>query len=219
MNVLVIGGGMTGFETARILRKHNIDVKIIEIKEKTCENISERLPNVKIFCGDARIPDVLEASGIKESEVLIAVTDDQATNVLIGNLAKIYGVKRILVRVREPQFKEACKKMGIEELIDPAEIVAQYIMAHLRGFELVKLIEQIITYADVMAIKVSKDSPYLNKHIRDIKFPKNNHLIAIFRREKVEIPEHNIKLQEHDVLFFLHLKSLKDSITEFIHHM
>lgn len=207
---------MTGFEIAQILSHHGIHVHVVEEKEKTCEEISEQLKAVDIFCGDAKIPRVLEESGIKEADVVIAVTDNQATNVLVGSLAKVYNTKRILVRVRDPTFKEACRKLGIDEIIDTAIITAQYVMAHLRGFGLVELIENIVNEADVLSTTVTKDSPYYHKRINDIKFPDGNHLIAIFRGTKVEIPEHNIKLQENDKLFFIHLKTLKESLGKFV---
>ncbi len=176
--------------------------------------MSDHLSIVKIFCGDAKIPHVLENSGIKTADVVIAVTDDQATNILVGNLAKVYNVKRVIIRVRDPSFKEACKKLGIEEILDPAYVTAQHIMAHLRGFEFVELIERIVANADVITINVDKDAKYLNKHVNEIKFPEGNHLIAIFRGDKIEIPEHNLKLREDDKLIFIHKKTLKESIKE-----
>jgi trk system potassium uptake protein TrkA len=217
MHVLIVGGGTTGYELARLLIRHEMRVHIVETKEKICEEISELLPNTKIFCGDAKIPHVLEAAGIKEADVVIAVTDDQATNILVGNLAKVYDVKRVLVRVRDPPFQEACRKLGVDEIIDPAIITAQHIMAHLRGFELVELIEKLVEGADVIARDVLKDSEYYHKHINDIKFPVATHLIAIFRGDKVEIPESNMKLRENDKLIFIHKKTLKESIAEFFH--
>ncbi len=216
MKVLIIGGGSTGFELAQLLIKHDIHVYILEHNEKICEELSEQLQTVKIFCGDAKVPHVLESSGIKEADVVIAVTDDQATNILVGNLAKVYNVKRIIVRVRDPPFKEACRKLGIEEIIDPANITAHYILAHLRGFELVELIEKIIQDADVVTITITKDSKYYHKHVNEIKFPSGNHLIAIFRGDKVEIPENNVKLYENDKLIFIHKKTLKESLTKFL---
>ncbi|MHA1360320.1 MAG: potassium channel family protein [Candidatus Helarchaeota archaeon] len=194
MNVLIIGGGTTGYELAQLLIKHDIQVHILECVEKTCEEISELLPNAKIFCGDAKMPHVLEASGIKKMDVVIAVTDDQSTNILVGNLARVYNVKRILIRVRDPSYKEACKKLGIEEIIDTAIITARHIMAHLRGFELVELIEKFIEGADVFVIKIEKDSEYYHKRMDTIKFPDETHLIAVFRDEKVEIPDYKMRV-------------------------
>lgn len=215
MKVLIIGGGNTGFEIAKLLLKHDIHVNIIELKQQTCESLSEQL-STQIICGDAKIPHVLEAAGINEVDVVIVVTNDQATNILVGSLAKVYNTKRILVKARDPSYIEACKKLGIEEIIDPAVLTAQYIMAHLRGFDLVETIEKIIDSADVITLEVTKDSEYYHKRIKDLSFPNGNHLIAILREKAIEIPENTVKLQENDKLIFLHKKTLKESLAKAI---
>lgn len=148
-------------------------------------------------------------------DVLIAVTNDQATNVLVGTLAKNYEIKRILVRVRDPSYIEVCKKIGIEEIIEPAVISAQYIMAHLRGLELVNTIEKIIKVADVITTNITKESKYHHKRISEIIFPRGSHIIAIIRENEIKIPETNLKLREHDKIVLIHKKTLKESLTKF----
>ncbi|MHA1312110.1 MAG: potassium channel family protein [Candidatus Helarchaeota archaeon] len=214
MKVLVIGGGQTGYEISRILMKHDIYVYMIEKDEKTCAQLSEGLSS-HIICGDAKDPQVLESAGIKSADVVIAVTENQSTNILIGCLAKIYKVKRILVRVRDPIYIESCKKLGLTEIIDPALITAQYLMAYLRGLELVEVINKIISFADVISIKISKDSKYFHKHINEISFPKGTHILVIVRENKVVLPESNIVVQENDKIILLHKKTLKESISKF----
>ena len=214
LKVLIVGGGTTGFELAKLLLTHDVHVNILEANKQTCEEISDQL-SAQIFCGDAKIPHVLESAGIGTTDVIIAVTESEATNVLVGSLAKIYNIKRILVRVRDPAYIEACEKLGINEIIDPATLTAQYILAHLRGLELVEIIEKIINSADVISFDVTKDSKYHNKHLNEIPIPNGNHLFVIIRGNTVIIPEQTTKLHENDKLIFMHKKSLKESISKF----
>jgi trk system potassium uptake protein TrkA len=68
MNVLIIGGGTTGFELAKLLLTHDIHVTILERNTRTCEELSEQL-NAPIFCGDAKVPHVLESAKIGSADV------------------------------------------------------------------------------------------------------------------------------------------------------
>jgi trk/ktr system potassium uptake protein len=215
LKVLIIGGGTTGYELGKLLLQHDIHVHILEQDKHVCEVLSEQIP-AEVFCGDAQLPHHLEEAGIQEVDVVVAVTNNEATNLLIATLAKVYKVNRILVFVRDPAFIEVCQKIGITEIIDTAHITAQYILAHLRGFELVQIIEKIIQHADVISLLIDQNSQYCNEHIKDISFPNGNHLFVIIRDNAVEIPESNTKLQEGDKLIFIHKKTLKESLAKFL---
>jgi trk system potassium uptake protein TrkA len=215
LKVLIVGGGTTGFELAKLLLEHDIHVHLLEQDKHVCEVLSEQIP-AEVFCGDAKVPHHLEEAGIKDVDVVIVVTNNEATNLLIATLANVYKVNRVLVFVRDPNYIEVCQKIGITEIIDTAHISAQYILAHLRGFELVQIIEKIIQNADVISLDIDKDSPHCNEHIKNINFPSGDHLIAILRDNSIEIPESNTKLQEADKLIFIHKKTLKESLAKFL---
>ncbi|MHA1238708.1 MAG: potassium channel family protein [Candidatus Odinarchaeia archaeon] len=213
MRVLIIGGGNTGRETARILSAHGMKVTLLDLKAEICERLSEDI-DAEIFCGDALEPEVLENIDIENADVLIALTNNDHTNILTAMLAKSYGVKRIMIKVKDPTYAHACKKLRVGEIINPASIVASAIDGKLHGFDIFQLIETLSTQIELKTETVSAKSKFNNLTIEQALRDLGAHIIAILREGKPIIPNLEMKIKIGDVIFYLYKKGLLESISE-----
>ena len=82
-NVLILGGGRIAFYLSRMLTLSGNGVKIIEIDEKKCEDLSEQLPKAVIIHGDGAQQELLMEEGLDSIDVLE----------LIVLLEKRYGIR------------------------------------------------------------------------------------------------------------------------------
>src|SRR5512135_3155943 len=104
MLVIIVGGGNTGSYLAGLLLEAGHRVKIIEERPPLLEKLQEELPAETIVTGDGSSPDVLQAAGIADAQVLAAVTGDDETNLVITSLARFeFGVPRTIGRVNNPK--------------------------------------------------------------------------------------------------------------------
>ena len=204
--VLIVGGGRTGEETALLLEKVGYNVSLIELTPERCEELSEKSPNVTIFCGDARLPSVLEHAGVKETDIFISLTNDDEVNALSAILAKNYGVNQVFVRLRDPSLVETCFKLGIENIINIPKIVAGIISMKLEGVDPLTVFNML---AGDVSIKVKSSNFFTGTtFVKDIDMPHERRVFALIRHghlhhKKVIVPSENEKITEKDEIFFI----------------
>lgn len=173
---------------------------LIESNLERCEVLSEDLGH-EVFCADGTLPSSLEEVGIKNTQIFLAVTDDDKTNVLCAMLAQSYKVPSIYARIKDPRWIEACERLGID-VIDPAQIMAYNIDARIRGNTFLEFLEEITEDAEFKMIRVPLDS---QKEQNIITFEKERHIhvIAIMRKGAFIVPSPEETVKPNDTLAVL----------------
>ena len=104
MNIIIIGGGKVGAYIAKLLLNDNYSVKVIENRKDVLDKLKKEIPEDNIVLGSGTEPNVLESSGITETDVVAAVTGADETNLVASTIAKFeFGVPRVIARVNNPQ--------------------------------------------------------------------------------------------------------------------
>ena len=79
MKVIIVGAGEVGFHIASHLARENKDVVVIDKDSAAIRRVSDNI-DVQVVIGSGSSPVVLKEAGIKEAEILLAVTDSDDTN-------------------------------------------------------------------------------------------------------------------------------------------
>jgi trk system potassium uptake protein TrkA len=90
--IVIVGGGTTGLALATSLDKTNINTKIIEKDSQRCLELAEKLEKVVVLNGDGTDRDFLLEENIADADLMVVITGDEETNVLISLLGKALGV-------------------------------------------------------------------------------------------------------------------------------
>jgi trk system potassium uptake protein len=135
MRVLILGAGIVGYTLAEQLSKEKHDIYVIEKDPKIIKVMNDNL-DLFASCGSGTSQNVLEAIGVQDMDLMISVTNSDEVNILSCLMASQYGVKKLVVRVKNPEYvaKHAIlekNNTGIDLFINPVSIV-------------VKMIEQLI---------------------------------------------------------------------------
>jgi len=203
--VLIVGGGRTGEETSLMLERAGYKVSLIELSPQRCEDLSEKCPSVTIFCGDSRLPSVLENAGVKETDIFIAVTDDDEVNALSAILAKNYGVQQNFVRLRDQALAETCFKLEIQNIINVPKIVAGIISMKLEGMDPISVFNMLVGN---VSIKIKPSKQFQGKKVKDIDMPHERRVFAIIRHghlhhRKIIVPSEDEEISEKDEILFI----------------
>ena len=106
MKVIICGAGKVGTSIARHLVDQNNDVTVIDQSSEDIKKINET-QDVKGIVGRATYPSVLENAGASESDMIIAVTRNDETNMIICQLASsLFNVSKKIARIRSKEFLE-----------------------------------------------------------------------------------------------------------------
>ena len=116
MEILIIGAGEVGFNIAERLSKENTDVVVIDSSEASLEKIKDSL-DISTVCGSGSNPKTLIDAGLKQAEMVIAVTDSDEVNMiacLIAGSQSNIPVK--IARIRNPEYSENTKILDKDHL-------------------------------------------------------------------------------------------------------
>src|SRR4030066_1887482 len=105
MKILIVGAGAVGFNLARQLSKEGHDISVIDKDQNMVDRITEKM-DVSAVLGMATSPSILEEAGIKNTDVVLAVTNSDEINIVTCILSYKYNVKTKIARIRNPEFSE-----------------------------------------------------------------------------------------------------------------
>jgi trk system potassium uptake protein TrkA len=121
MYVLIGGAGMVGLGLAQRLIDMGHMVAMVDVDPIACRYARERL-GVMAFEGSAVSTEVLLEAGIRKADALAAVLRDDALNLAMVTLAKHYGVRHILARMRHRDFAEPYRIAGATHIINAIDL-------------------------------------------------------------------------------------------------
>lgn len=203
MHIVIVGAGKVGYFLAKrlFLAKHTVSV--VDKDKLVCEELAKQL-EILVINGDGCDPRILEESGVKRADVVAAVTGDDEDNLIICQLAKeMFGVRRSVGRVNNPDNEYTFSELGIDVPIDSTRIIAKIIEEEVSFSDFVNLMSFKRGKLAIVRVDLPKDSPIINKQVQDIHWPDNSVLVSIVRGEEVIIPKGDTRLQSADDIIAL----------------
>ena len=207
--VIIVGGGKVGTHLATLLLADGHQVRIIERHAGELRALHEALPSGCVVAGSGADPSVLEATGVRDADVLAAVTGTDATNLVATSLARFeFGVPRTIARVKDPangwMFTPA---MGVDAAINQAGLMAQLIAEEMSLGGMMTLLK--LSKGDYSLVEqtVHPQAPAAGKRIVELAFPAECILVGVLRDGRLVIPHGDTVLGEGDEVIALVHKS------------
>ena len=173
MKIIVCGAGEVGSSIAKQLVLENNDVSIIDESEELLRKINQTL-DVKSICGKPSYPDILEKAGAEESDMLIAVTENDELNIIICQIANfLFKVPVKIARIKESNYLDkkwsnlySKKGLSIDVVISPEIEVARAISRKLNtpgAFDSILLGDNLIR---IIGLSIKDNCPVINTPLR-----------------------------------------------------
>ena len=204
MKIIVVGFGKVGYVLAEQLNNEGHDLTVIDTNENRMQYAISQL-DIQAIAGNGTSYLTQMEAGIKDSDLLVAVTDKDEINLLSCLIAKKAGNCHTIARVRDPgYFKEISfikKELGLSMSINP-ELAAAIEMTHLIQ---VPSAMEIDTFArgrvNLIKFKVPDNSPILNIKVSENQLLRNCLLCVVQKKDKkIVIPDGNTVIEEGDVV-------------------
>lgn len=131
MKIIIAGAGEVGFHLAKLLSYESQEITLIEPNKESLTYADNQL-DIKVIRGDATSISSLKEAKVHNSDLLIAVTSSEPTNITTCALAKQLGAKRTIARISNSEYIDQKEelgfiKFGIDELISPEMLAASEI--------------------------------------------------------------------------------------------
>ena len=229
MNIIICGAGRVGFTIAKQLTEQNHSITIIDQSSEDIQRINDSL-DVKAIVGKATMPSVLEKAHNDETDMIIAVTKNDETNMLICQIAySLFKIPKKIARIRtqdylNPRFEKIYNKenLPIDVIISPELEIAKSIQ---RKLEAPGALDN-VPFADnkirLLEILIDEKCPIVNIKLNELtkKFPKlNANILGVVRNEKfIFLKKNDVMKKEDKVYVTINSSQMKETLSAFGHN-
>ena len=135
-SVFILGGSKIGFYLAKTLREAGVSVKIIEMDERRCEELSELLPGVMVINADAMDEDLLLSEHIDRADGVVCLMDTDEENLFASLYAKQVNPKaKVITELGNLKFNSMVDTLPLDSVIRPKRLTGEYIVRYVRGMQ------------------------------------------------------------------------------------
>ena len=205
--VIIIGGGNVGLMVAKALESNAVKIhtKIIESNRVSAERIADQLERTIVLHGDGLDMELLEEANISKTDTVLAVTDDDKTNLLACARAKSLGCPMVVALINDPTLTTLMKPLNIDASVNPRATTVSSILRHVRHGRVRAVYSIGDAEAEVIEAQVMSTSPIVGSKIRDVEWPDGSIIGAIQKNGKVFRPEGDTKIEEGDIVIIFTL--------------
>ncbi len=205
MYVLIIGGGRTGSHLASSLASEGHQVRVIEGRPTALANLHRELPTEMVYEGDGTDPQVLEAADVRRADVLVAVSSEDADNLVAASLARHqYAVPRVIGRVNNPRNAWLfTPDFGVDVALDQADIISKLLEEEMSLGDMMTMLRLRRGRYSLVEEKIHPGARATGMSIKDLPLPQNCIVSGIIREGEIVLPRGVTVLQEGDEILAL----------------
>ncbi len=214
--IVIVGGGNVGLYVASQLENdRNTRVRIIEASADKADVAVSALKQTIVIHGDGLARDVLEEAGADQADIVIAVTDDDKTNMLIGKLAKQIGARRTHALVNAYELVAISHDLDIDAVLDPRALSVSKILTKLRRGRILSVQSIEEGMAEIAVGVTLSSSPLIGKPVDYAHLPDGITAAAIVRDTKLIFPGPDVLIQTDDKLLLFYETSATRKVEQF----
>lgn len=215
-NILIVGGGEMGAAIANALDDRSLNVKIVDIDGERCKQLAVMLKNVIVIRGDGTDRDLLREENAGNLDLVIAVTGDEESNVLISLLAKDLGTRRTITRVSKLSYMPVVCSIGLDTVINPRMSAVRAILQYIRRGKIISVAPLREEHAEAIEAEALETSDIVNIPLSQVKFPKDAILGAVIREDKIIIPRGDTIVKPKDRLIIFAMQQVVPKLEDLL---
>ncbi len=171
MKIIIAGAGEVGFHLAKLLSYESQEITLIDPDKDSLVYADTHL-DIKVIRGDATSIAVLKDARVESSDLFIAVTSSETTNITVCVLAKQLGSQKTIARISNTEFirhKEEIgfTEFGIDELISPESLAAAEIELSLKQSSFNDTYEFENGALTMVGLTLSRSASFVGKTVKE----------------------------------------------------
>lgn len=205
MKIIIVGGGKVGFYLARTMRSQGHEAVIIEQEKEQCRTCADLL-DVRVCCGDGTSQEVLRTAGAEDADVVAAVTGRDESNLVCCQTArKIFGVKKTVAKVNNPNNTAALRSLGVDTVVSATDFIIQNLKREADISAIRELMPLNDGEASLLEIVLPEEYKLAGTSLMELDLPQSCSVACINRDGRTIIPRGQTKLHSGDKLLLVTL--------------
>ncbi|WP_452601812.1 Trk system potassium transporter TrkA [Pontimicrobium sp. MEBiC06410] len=212
MKIIIAGAGEVGFHLAKLLSYESQEITLIDTNKASLAYAENHL-DIKVLKGDATSIAILKEAKVNNSDLLIAVTASETTNITVCVLAKQLGSKRTIARISNTEFithkdEVGFTRFGIDELISPESLAASEIELLLNQSAFKDSYQFEDGALTMVSLNLSRTASFVGKSVKEAaQLFSEIHFVPIaiqrFGTQYTIIPRGDTQFKEGDTVVFI----------------
>lgn len=215
MNIIIAGAGEVGFHLAKLLSYESHDITLID-KDKDRLIYADTRLDIRTLQEDATSISALKNANIDNTDLLIAVTSSETTNITICVISKKLGASKTIARISNSEFTANKKELnfadlGIDELISTEELATNEIKLLLEQAAFHDTHEFEEGKLTMVGLTLSKSAPFVGMSVKQAAANFSGiHFMPVAIKRKLSnetlIPRGDTVFKAGDQTYFITLK-------------
>ena len=210
MKIVIAGMGDVGYHLAKELSNESHDIIAIDNNPQRLVQV-DSVADILTINGSATSLKTLHEAKVDKSDLFVAVTSSEDTNISSAILAKKIGAKKTIARISNAEYLAEdtiinFKELGINFMIYPEELAAQETVNLIKRTAATDLMEFEGGKLSVMGLRLDKNAPIIRKTLTEVvnEFPNVDfRIVAIYRNFRTIIPTGKDKFLPNDQIFVI----------------
>lgn len=197
MKVVIVGGGMTLYYLCRRFAERGYDVVVVNRDHEECVRLARQL-RATVVHGDGSDPRILEDAGTMGADVVLAITPNDADNLVICQLAGLrFGVPRVLALANDPDNAEVFDRLGVTGF-STTDIVGNLIEQRAAVEQITNLLPVGEGRVNVTEVVLEAGTSVEGKPLRELGLLPDGLVAVVLRGEEALIPHGDTVLRTGD---------------------
>ncbi|MCZ6836128.1 MAG: Trk system potassium transporter TrkA [Planctomycetota bacterium] len=214
--IVLMGGPAMTVWLCRSLRDRNFSIRVFEKDKVRAEELAEKLDWVTVISADPTERAVFEEEHLSQADVFISLLDHDEENIIAGVLAKTRGVSEVITIHNLSKYLDLVYDIGIDHAFSPKIVGVDEIRQVLDENPLRLLGTLVHGIVDVFRVKISKQSPATDKHLREIGLSPDWVVAAIQRGDDVHVPGADDVIMKNDILLVIGKHGKEDTLKKLL---
>lgn len=186
--VVIVGGGNVGLNLARhlALTAPSLSMRIVESSRARAEHVSRELGDAAIVLhGDALDRETLIEANIATADAVIAVTNDDETNIFSSVLSKREGCLRSITLVNKSTYEPMLEPLGLDVVVSPNAITISTLLRHIRPGSITSIYALREDFGEMVEAQALRGSRLVSAPLGELDLPEGMLIGAIVRQGHV----------------------------------
>ncbi|MCP4684714.1 MAG: Trk system potassium transporter TrkA [bacterium] len=210
MRIIVVGGGVVGSALAEHLLGDGHTLALIETDARLCQQLEDK-HDMQILSGNGSSPRLLTDAGIEEADLVLAVTPNDETNMMVCAIAAQHDVPQRIARLRGREYRKNnphfdIERVGVTDVIHPEKVMVDHIVQFINTPHAVESANFEDGRVLMRGYRLRDNMPLAGKTPREIRAeiaPSIVLFAAVVRNGKGMIPDGNTTLEAGDIVYTL----------------
>lgn len=211
MKIIILGAGQVGGTLAEHLTTEDNDITVIDSDVKVLQAIDEKM-DIRAIVGHASHPSVLRRAGAEEADMLIAVTNNDETNMLACQIAyRLFNTPIKIARVRSSEYMGYHelfdnKAIPIDVLISPEQLITRYVKRLIEFPGALQVLDFAGGKVQCVGLRAIQGAPLVGQALKNlhVHLPSvRTKIAAVFRKNNPIVPTDDTVIEAGDEVFFI----------------